>query len=205
MTDVIETLAAAIEEGAAWRWWTQSGDRVQLEFTSPHLARRSSNLAVPVPIGVVALTFERVHCLAFLTRTAAEDVPTDWPTQMANDTLDFEAVPTSLSFEQFAFNDEEGAERVLKVAHRIQWVVGGSSDQAAPATAYRLLFWAGWVGASVAAESLRVRTHDGDIAFEDIDDLHGLWWEYWRAYWNRRASPDALPYDPGCETTIPLK
>jgi len=169
------------------------------------LARRSAERAIPVPIDAVALTFEDVSEFAFLTRTGADDVPADWPMQMANDTLDFDAVPTSISFEHFALNDYAAAERARAVPHRVQWVLQASPERDELMPSYHLVFWAGLVGAHVIGASLRVRTHDGDLSLRDMDELRDAWWEYWRAYWARRGSPDALPYDPSCETVIPFK
>lgn len=203
MSDLTE-LAAAIEEGAVWQWWTASLDLVQLEFSYPQLARKSSADAIPNPISSVALAFGKPSAFAFLTRSGARDVPPDWPQQMAEDRLDFNLLPTALSFESFALNDPACQSRVLAIPHREQLSIQTHMDSARD-DRFQLAFWAGKVGARVAAETLQIRTHDGVIELRDVRALRNFWWEYWRAYWQRRGTAKALPYDASCEVTIPFK
>ena len=200
MTDLSE-LSSAIEEVAAWRWWAHENDQVQLEFSSPQLARETSSDGIPMPVSPIALSLAKTHALGFLTRADAHEVPPDWPRQMAADSLDFDVVPPGLSFELFALNDRDCRARVFEIPHRIEWVVGPSTETAR----FELTFWAGNVGATVAADALRLTTHEGEIQLSDVGNMRKNWWKYWRAYWTLRGSVDALPYDPGCEITIPLK
>lgn len=203
MPDLAE-LAAAIEEGAAWRWWATSADYVQLEFSSPQLARETSPHAIPSPIATLALSFDEPHEFAFLTRVDAGDVPPDWPRQMAADSLDFDSLPTSLSFQLVALNDRDCLSRVLAIPHNEEWAIEPSAGVPHEAQ-FHLAFWAGNVGAKVAADGLQLHTHDGPIELAEVSVLRDAWWTYWRAYWRRRGSSEALPYDPSCEVTIPFK
>jgi len=201
----IEVLASVIEETSAWTWWVVSGDSVQLEFTSPQLARRGEANAIPTPLVSLALRFGGVHEFAFLTRSDAESVPEDWPSRMADDSLDFDAVPTSLSFEHLALNHYGTRERVFAIPHRREWLMQSRMGPAESSAKYELAFWAGQVGAVVRAESMEVHTHEGPLDPSTLAELQSLWWEYWRTYWHRRGSSDPLQYDPICETIIPLK
>jgi len=199
LTDLVPVI-----EGAAWQWWTASPDLVPLEFSYPYLAREGSAGAIPNPISSVALAFGKPSEFVFLTRSDARDVPPDWPQQMAEDRLDFDLFPTALSFELFALNDRDRQSRVLGIPHREQLSIQRQTDPAR-GDHFHLAFWAGEVGARVAAEAIQLRTHEGVIELGDVRALSDSWWAYWRAYWQRRGTAEALPYDPSCEVTIPFK
>ncbi|HEX7114665.1 MAG TPA: hypothetical protein VF193_06005 [Steroidobacter sp.] len=200
-----QPLVEAIKEVGNWRWWSRQDDIVQLEFSGVTLALDADG-GVPTPINPVALRFGGAGNFGFLTRTTAEDLPDDWPTRMANDTLDFAAINTGLSYELLAINDSEALASVLTVPHRANVVIGSPPRRGTwldhPVVC---AFWAGNVGAYVTAESLRLQTRTGSVALEDVARLTNAWWKYWRIYWDRRATTEALPYDGSCEVTIPMK
>jgi hypothetical protein len=64
-------------------------------------------------------------------------------------------------------------------------------------------FEAGPFGLAVAAESVAVFNHHGELDPAAIFAGIKKWWEYWGEYWRRKDTPDPLPHDYACEVTIP--
>jgi hypothetical protein len=59
------------------------------------------------------------------------------------------------------------------------------------------------VGLFVAAESVQLLSHSGEVPLTSVARLNGDWWDYWRKYWNLRNTPDEMPRDDTCEVCIP--
>jgi hypothetical protein len=70
---------------------------------------------------------------------------------------------------------------------------------------YRLVFWCGNYGLAIAARSLRLVTHSGSVALDQVAEVNRQWWDYWRRYWAHKDTAEPLPHDYACEVTIPLK
>ena len=69
----------------------------------------------------------------------------------------------------------------------------------------QLVFWCGDHGFAIAAQGLRLVTHSGGVALDQVPEVNREWWAYWRRYWDKKDTPEALPKDFACEVTIPLK
>jgi len=204
---VLKILEDAIFDVGYWRWWAIAEPSVvQIEFGGVQIARPAVDGEPPAPIGIMALRFRGATSFCFLTRDRAVALPPDWPTKLAEGKLESEDVSTAMSYELLALTDRKIAAAVLAVPHTAKAMLGAVPtlddwDRAA----VHLAFWAGQVGAIVLAESMEILTMDGSMSVDEIPALKDAWWKYWRIYWDRRRTEDALPYDGSCEVTIPLK
>ena len=59
------------------------------------------------------------------------------------------------------------------------------------------------MGLIVAAESMGVISHSGELDDAAVLSSNRKWWAYWKAYWKRRDTSSPLPRDYACEVTIP--
>jgi hypothetical protein len=198
-TEELQTLASALSDIGHFRWWDERfPDVVQLEFGGVQLWMPSSAPDRP-PRAMLALSFIRPRSVSFLTR--GDELPPDWFTQLRADQME----PPGMSFEQITLTDASHAAELLSLATRIDTVFGPAPGEVDwQAAAAMMVFWAGPAGVAIAAERMDLLTHDGPVDLARIPELHDQWWRYWRDYWDRRATADALPHDWMCEVTIPL-
>jgi hypothetical protein len=113
--------------------------------------------------------------------------------------------PLGISHDAFTLSEAAVADEILAEAEVEQALVGSLPDAGAWASAgARLAFWAGGAGAVILAERVDAVSAAGVVDLAEIPKLHDAWWEYWKAYWHRRGSADALPHDFACEVTLPL-
>ena len=84
-------------------------------------------------------------------------------------------------------------------------VLAGDVEAPGEEESARLFLFAGDVGLVVAARAMTVINAQWPLPLAGVAEANGRWWEYWRDYWDRRGTPQALPEDYACEVTIPLK
>jgi hypothetical protein len=199
MQEALEILENSISDVEYWRWWTESlPDYFQVEFGGVQLWTPPTQENRPPP-GIIALRFESPTAIAFLTETTAEDLQSDWATQLKNDQIE----PFSVIYGLFllAADREIGP---IKEGCSLQFLIGNESDLESGSASTRLAFRAGSVGLIVCASSVTAVSMDGDLQAHQISEAYDKWWAYWREYWQRRGSASPLPEDYACEVTIPL-
>ena len=69
----------------------------------------------------------------------------------------------------------------------------------------KLAFWSGAAGMRIEAAELRLFLMSGEIQLSNVALLHSDWWSYWKEYWKKLDTTEALPKDYACEVTIPIK
>lgn len=200
MDEALATLETALSDVGYFRWW---GERlpevVQLEFSGVQVYTPPPEPGRP-PRGMLALAFFRPSSVSFLTRDEA--LPDDWPADLHGDRLE----PLSISYGELTLRDPRAAFELLSHARHVETVFGTPADEVDwPAAGALAVFWAGEGGVAIAAERMELMTHDGEVELEQLPELHAQWWRYWRDYWDRRETADALPYDWMCEVTIPIR
>lgn len=110
-----------------------------------------------------------------------------------------------MDHEAFTLTSAELCGRLTAKATSLRALVGEPSNIQLPAPGEAFLgFEAGPVGLVVAAESMGVVNHHGELDQQAVLESNRRWWAYWREYWRRKKSPDPLPRDYACEVTIPL-
>jgi len=57
----------------------------------------------------------------------------------------------------------------------------------------------------IEAAELRLFLMSGEIQLSNVALLHSDWWSYWKEYWKKLDTTEALPKDYACEVTIPIK
>ena len=200
-TDQLALLADAISDIGYWSWWTAAlPDTFQLEFGGTQLYFPPTSTDKP-PQTQIALQFRQPTSISFLSRReGAEDFA--WSQLLHEDQLE----APGCSHEEFGFGDADFLKSLLDQATHYKVVHGYEPmREAFLHEPYQLVFWCGEYGLAIAAQSLRLLTHQGEVALDQLADVHRQWWDYWRSYWDKRDTPDALPKDYACEVTIPLK
>jgi hypothetical protein len=192
------TLVSAISDVGYWRWWSERlPERFQLEFGGVQIYMPPKD-KTQLPSGLLALRFLRPSSVSFIRRTGAGDgLPSDWPRQLKDEKLK----PFSVSYEEFALGDDSLFDEVVgQIESEIVYftdALGGKN--------VKLAFWAGNAGIRIEAAEIRPVLMSGEVPLSAIDALHENWWLYWRDYWMRRETAEALPKDYACEVTIPLE
>jgi hypothetical protein len=198
-TDPLEILEDALSDVGVWRWWDSAiPDAFQVEFGGAQL------LTAPAkpghrPSGIVAIRFETPSLVAFLTRRGATAMPMDWPRALQEDRLK----PFTLTPDCFSLRSVAGFD-AAKLSSDVQALIGDPAVADAHGSA-RLFFMAHDVGLIVTARTMTVITARGQLQLAEVAEANDRWWEYWREYWARRGTAEALPTDYACEATIPLK
>ncbi|HEU4557505.1 MAG TPA: hypothetical protein VFS20_06635 [Longimicrobium sp.] len=199
-SEALAVLETALSDIGNFRWWAgHFPDVVQLEFSGVQVYTPPPAPDRP-PRGMLALACARPTSVSFLWRD--EGLPDEWPTELHNDRLE----PLPMSLGELTLRDPSAAAEMLSHARHVETVFGTPADEvdwsAAPAM---LVFWAGEGGVAIAAERIGLMTHDGEVALDQVPEMHAQWWRYWREYWDRLDTPDAMPYDWMCEVTIPIR
>lgn len=202
-TDQLALLADAISDVGYWTWWAQNlPDVFQVEYAGTQLYFAPATSSDQPPSSRVALQFRQPTSICLLGRGAAEADFT-WVERLQNDQLP----PLTCSHDEFAFGDDALLASLLAQATH-QRIVHGSkpTDDAFLflREPYRLVAWCGDYGIALAAPALRILSHTGEILLEQVVTANQQWWSYWRLYWAKRSSPEALPQDYACEVTIPV-
>jgi hypothetical protein len=194
----LPALESAISDVGHWTWWTADlPESFQVEFDGTQIWNPPLGEKKP-PSGQIALRFRKPRLVYFLT--LADGVPADWPDQLQRDELE----PPRVDHEAFTLVATVVCGQLVGKAVAIRSLVGDSDVTPLPKPGEALLgFEAGPFGLVIAAESLGVFNHHGELDAPAV--LAGIrkWWEYWREYWQRIDSADPLPRDYACEVTIP--
>ncbi len=199
MDEHLPALESAISDVGYWSWWTSNLPAAfQVEFGGTQIWNPPSGNDQP-PSGRVALRFRAPRLVYFLT--LEDDVPSDWVDQLQRDELE----PPSVAYEAFTLTSAEFCGQLVSKAINVRSLIGEPGVTALPTTSEALLgFEAGPFGLVVAAESMGVFNHHGELDAPAVLAAIQKWWEYWREYWRRRDTPVPMPRDYACEVTIPL-
>jgi hypothetical protein len=191
-------LVSAISDVGYWRWWSEKLPEIfQMEFGGVQIYVPSEDKTKP-PSGLLALKFLRPSYVSFIRRKSNTDnLPADWPQQLKEDKI----APFNVSNDEFALNDDD---LFLTVVNQIDSEVIHFTNNLGGKDV-KLAFWAGAVGMKIEAAEIRPILISGEVQISAIASLHGDWWTYWRDYWKKRDTAEALPKDYACEVTIPLK
>lgn len=198
MSEHLPALESAISCAGYWRWWTAILPAAfQVEFGGVQLWNPPSGEGQP-PSSLVALQFRNPRLVYFLT--FADDVTADWPDQLQRDELE----PPTVDHEAFTLTAPDLCGQLVGKALAVRALVGEPGVTPLPSAREVFLgFEAGPFGLVVAAESLGVFNHHGELDAQAV--LAGLrrWWEYWQEYWRRKDTPNPMPQDYVCEVNIP--
>lgn len=199
MSEHFSALESAISDVGYWTWWAGNLPAVfQVEFGGVQLWNPPNGEGQP-PGSRIALRFRNPRLVYFLT--LSDGVPADWPDQLQRDELE----PPSVDHELFTLTATDLCEQLVGRAIAIRPLVGEPGVTPLPMCGEAFLaFEAGPFGLVVAAESMGVFNHHGELDAPAVVAGVRKWWEYWREYWQRKDSPDPLPRDYACEVTIPL-
>ena len=199
MSEHLPPLESAISDVGCWTWWTASLPAAfHVEFGGVQFWTPPGGEGQP-PSSRLALRFRKPRLVYFLT--FADDVAVDWPDRLQRDELE----PPGINHGAFTLTAADLCGQLVSRAVAVRPLVGEPGVTQPPAAGEAFLgFEAGPFGLVVAAESLGVFNHHGELDTPAV--LAGLrkWWEYWREYWRRKDTPDPLPRDYACEVTIPL-
>jgi len=195
MSDV-DRFVSAIADVGRWCWWTDDlPEMFQVEFCGVQVYETPQDRSKSPP-GLLALRFRKPTHVSFLGRDAGWGAPPDdWPRMLHEDRFERHL----LSFDEFSLDHPERLARILGQAR--SEVIHFSAAGLQPAV--RLAFWAGPVGLHIEAKEMRPVLFSGETDLTTIVAKHKEWWAYWREYWKKRESSDALPHDYVCEVTIP--
>lgn len=200
MDEHLAALESAISDVGCWTWWTADLPTVfQVEFAGVQLWNPPNDEGRP-PSNQVAIQFHKPRLVYFLT--LADGAPTNWPNRLQQDQLS----PPTVNYALFTLTEVDLCKQLVDGAIAVQALVGEPGVTPLPATTEAFLgFQAGPFGLVVAAESLRVLNHHGELDAKAVLASIRKWWEYWQEYWRRKNTPDPLPQDYACEVTIPLR
>lgn len=194
-------LENAIVDVGYWQWWTANlPESFQVEFGGVLLWNPPLKEGDP-PSGVVALRFLNPSCVCFLRRRDhPRRVPKNWYERLHRD----EIRPFEITYEAFTLTSDEQVADIVSAADSIIPFVGSKPVKTfVPKGAKFLAFWAGPVGLFVAAQSMEIFNLQGEIKPATVKAKSAKWWRYWKEYWRRKGTSDALPKDYACEVTIP--
>lgn len=202
-TDHYAVLEDAISDVGNWRWWTADlPHTLQVEFGMVQLWSPPVE-AGEKPSGLIALRFRRPLCVHFVTaREGSQELAPDWPELLHADALE----PFNLSPGDVSFADDALLREMLATAGRVETIFGPGPDASAIVAAPRwFALRSGAAGLVVAAEEVVAVSHEGECSPDEVLEKNRRWWSYWKDYWARREKANALPYDPACEVTIPMR
>ena len=198
MSEYLPALESAISDVGCWTWWTANLPATfQVEFGGVQLWNPPRGEGQP-PSSQVALRFRKPRLVYFLT--LAEGVPADWPEQLQLDKLE----PPGVGHSAFTLTSDVLCKQLIAGAVAVRALVGEQGVTLLPKEGEALLgFQAGPFGLIVAAESVGVFNHHGELDPPSVVAAIRKWWDYWREYWQRKDTLDPLPRDYACEVTIP--
>ncbi|MES2329508.1 MAG: hypothetical protein V4539_07895 [Bacteroidota bacterium] len=198
--DQLDILAHAISDMGHWSWWASSFPGVfQVEFGGTLLYFPPASEGNR-PQTKIAIRFSDPVSVSFLNR--GEETDFDWVDLLHEDKID----SPSCSSEEFVFGNPEYAMPLLnqasshKTVHGYEPLAGDFFSEP-----FCLVFWCGDNGLAVASKDLMLLNHSGVIPVSNVQELNREWWRYWREYWDKAGTAEALPKDFYCEVTIPIK
>lgn len=199
MGEHLPALESAIADVGCWTWWTANlPEAFQAEFGGVQFWNPPTGEGQP-PSGRIALRYRKPRLVYFLT--LAEGLSDNWPDQLQRDELE----PPSVDYEAFTLTAADLCGQLVSKAVAVRALVGEPGVTRLPRAGDAILgFEAGPFGLVVAAESLGVFNHLGELDAPAVQAGLRKWWEYWREYWRRKDTPNPLPRDYACEVTIPL-
>lgn len=198
-TKQFEILANAISDVGYWSWWTeQLPDAFQIEFGGTQLYFPPISSTNP-PQTQIAIQFRQPTSINFISKNSTNVF--EWVELLHEDKIE----PPTCSYGEFSFGDNELTKSLLQQVRHYRTDYGSQPTAEILKAPFSLVFWCGDIGLAIAAKELKLLNHLGDIALADIAGINKQWWDYWRNYWDKRESDEALPKDYACEVTIPLK
>lgn len=197
MNEHLPVLESAISDVGHWIWWTANlPGSFQVEFGGTQLWNPPRGEGQP-PSGQIALRFRNPRLVYFLS--LSDSIPEDWPDCLQRDELEF-----GVDHEDFTLTAAEFCGKLVAKALSIRALVGVPGHTPLPLAGEALLgFSARSVGLVVAAESMVVLNHEGELDESAVLESNREWWAYWREYWQGKDTSNPLPHDYACEVTIP--
>jgi hypothetical protein len=174
MSEYLSALESAISDFGYWTLWTAILPAVfQVEFGGAQLWNPPNGEGQP-PSSRIALRFRKPRLVYFLT--LADGSPSDWPDQIQRDELE----PPSIDCDAFTLTAAEHCGQLVGKAIAVRAQVGEPGITPLPAAGEALLgFAAGPFGLVVAAESLGVINHHGELDAPAVLASNRKWWKYW--------------------------
>lgn len=194
----IQFLAEAISEVGAWQWWDTSSDMFQMEFCDVLLYDDTKAEKEP-HTSTIALRFYD-HSFAIFLDNLNDDQDKKWYDRFHDDEIKI----IELESEGFAFNDIEFARSLLKKYKNTIPIKIPDSDDPLTAARHMIVGNCGDVGFIVGGDKIKVIGNKGEYSGKEIISAAIRWWDYWRAYWQKRGTEDAYMKDYACEVTIPI-
>lgn len=193
-------LEDAVSDIGYWSWWAERlPDAYQVEFGGAQLWFPPEE-GLP-PAGRLAIRFDGPRAICLL-RDPSSALPENWAELLHKDQLE----PFTLDYGEFRLNSREHVLQLLDAGFRQEFIVGDRSAALREEEGeVSLSFSAGEAGLVIVAKEFQLLNRFGAIGADDIQRAVSKWWEYWRDYWARRGTDEALPLDYACEVTIPLK
>lgn len=198
-TEQLEILANAISDVGYWSWWTgQLPDIFQIEFGGTQLYFPPVSSDNP-PQTQIAIQFRKPTAINFISKN--ETNVFEWVELLHEDKIE----PPTCSYGEFSFGDSELTRTLLQQVKHCKTHFGSQPTVEMLQAPFSLVYWCGDIGLAIAGNELKLLNHLGDIAVAEIADINRQWWDYWKTYWDKRESDQALPKDYACEVTIPLQ
>jgi len=198
----LEILADAISDIGWWSWWTKGLPEIfQIEFGGCQLYFPPKNADMP-PQTQIAIRFIHPTSISFITRSEENKDDFEWATLLHDDKIE----PPSCSYGEFSFTDIDLIKSLIKQITYCKTIHGYEPTKEEFLTeSFHLIFWCEDVGLAIASKNLELVNHTGDVPISSIAGINGQWWEYWRTYWTKLNTAEALPKDWACEVTIPAR
>jgi len=123
----------------------------------------------------------------------------NWLIEFTKDKLS----PFDVDDENFTFNEQQ-VEKIRLEADNIECQFGIDTLKISDSKMkFKFGFKAGEVGLILTANKMKILNKSGEIALEQIPEIHKNWWSYWEKYWACKKLKKEIAYDPICEITIP--
>lgn len=193
----LEILSYAISDGGLFTWYTAKLPKyAQLEFNRTMLYFEPKDDQSP-PSNQIALQFGNVKSVNIFKDDESK-LPNNWLDLLTEDKLD----PFDVNYEYFSFDGNE-IQKMISEFKNSEKIYGQNYISLNQDENFKIGFKAGEISIVIIAEKMRIMTHNGEVEFDLIPEIHNKWWSYWRKYWELIDSERKLPYDPICEITIP--
>lgn len=198
MPSHLSILESAIADVGYWNWWTANLPATfQVEFGGVQLWNPPTGKGKP-PSDLLALCFRKPRLICFITLSSS--IKPDWPDKLQRDELE----PFSVDHGKLTLTSIKACKDIVARAKQIRSLVGTPGDKPSPKRGEAFIgFECRSVGLVVAAESMSILSHHGEMDETGVIAAHEKWWEYWKEYWDRRDTDDPMPRDYACEVTIP--
>jgi hypothetical protein len=195
-------LENALSDVGIWNWWVaEYPDLFMIEVSGAQIWNNPVKLDSP-PSGQIAMVFQNPASVCFIERKEyVVEMEKEWYNLLHDDKLETPSIEAG----SLTFDDEIYFKKSVSDSINTHCAFG-KLPKDINITKYPIKFvmWAGNCGCLVVAESVKIRSHDGDLTLEEVNNRITKWWDYWKEYWEKRSTENPLPKDYACEVTIPV-